>query len=65
MRVAKQDLEAWIYDVPNVMVLDPLAAAAWLNDRPDTVYGKLAGRGRRCASGLRRCSYSLARPNGI
>jgi hypothetical protein len=38
--MAKQDLEAWIYDVPNVMVLDPLAAAAWLNDRPAKVYGK-------------------------
>jgi hypothetical protein len=40
IRVAKQDLEAWVYDVPKVMELDPLAAAAWLNERPATVYGK-------------------------
>ena len=45
MRVAKQDLEAWVYDVPNVMVLDPLAAAAWLNDRPARMHGKLVWPG--------------------
>jgi hypothetical protein len=32
MRVANQDLEAWVYRVPNVMVLDTLAAATRLND---------------------------------
>ena len=40
LRVAKQDLEAWIYRVPNVMMLDPLLVSRELNDRPATVYGK-------------------------
>lgn len=41
LRVAKQDLEAWVYQVPNVMDLDPLAMSCRLNERPATVYGKL------------------------
>lgn len=41
LRVAKQDLEAWLYDVPNVMDLDPLAMSCKLSDRPATVYGKV------------------------
>ena len=45
MRVAKQDLETRVYRVPDVMVLDTLAAAAWLNDRPARVYGKLVWPG--------------------
>lgn len=40
LRMAKQDLEAWLYRVPNVMDLDPLAMSCHLNDRPATVYGK-------------------------
>lgn len=40
LRVAKQDLEAWLYRVPNVMDLDPLKVSCWLNERPTTVYGK-------------------------
>jgi hypothetical protein len=40
LRVAKQDLEAWLYRVPNVMDLDPLAMSCHLNERPATVYGK-------------------------
>lgn len=40
LRVAKQDLEAWLYDVPNVMDLDPLAVSCRLNERPTSVYGK-------------------------
>lgn len=40
LRVAKQDLGAWLYDVPNVPGADPLAASCWLNERPATVYGK-------------------------
>lgn len=40
MRVAKQDVEAWLYEVPNVMDLDPLKLSCRLNDRPTTVYGK-------------------------
>jgi hypothetical protein len=41
LRVATQDLEAWVYQVPNVMHLDPLAMSCRLNERPVTVYGKL------------------------
>jgi hypothetical protein len=41
MRVAKQDLEVWVSRVSNVMELDPLAAAAWLNKRPARMHGKL------------------------
>jgi len=37
MRVAKQDL---LYDVPNVMELDPLAVSCELSRRPATIYGK-------------------------
>ena len=40
LRVARQDLEALLYRLPDVMEVDPLEAAAWLNDRPVTVYGK-------------------------
>lgn len=40
LRVAKQDLEAWLYRVPNVMDMDPLKVSCWLNERPTTVYGK-------------------------
>ena len=40
LRVAKQDLEAWLYQVPNVMDLDPLKMSCDLNERPATVYGK-------------------------
>ena len=38
LRVAKLDLEAWLYDVPNVM--DPLAMSCRLNERPVTIYRK-------------------------
>lgn len=41
LRVAKLDLEAWLYRVSNVMELDPLAMSCKLNERPATVYGKL------------------------
>jgi len=40
LRVAKQDLEAWLVRVPNVMDLDPLKMSCYLNERPATVYGK-------------------------
>lgn len=40
LRVAKQDLEAWLYRAANVMDLDPLAMSCRLNERPTTVYGK-------------------------
>lgn len=40
LRVAKLDLEAWLYAMPNVMDLDPLATSCRLNERPATVYGK-------------------------
>ena len=41
LRVAKEDLEAWLYRVPNVMDLDPLAVSCRLNERPATVYGQV------------------------
>jgi hypothetical protein len=40
LRVAKLDLEAWLYDVANVMDLDPLAVSCDLCQRPTSVYGK-------------------------
>jgi hypothetical protein len=40
LRVAKQDLEAWVYQAPNVMDLDPLALSCRLNDRPSSMRGK-------------------------
>lgn len=40
LRVAKLDLEAWVYDVPNVMALDPLKVSCQLNERPTTIHGK-------------------------
>ena len=40
LRVARQDLEARLYGVPNVMDLDPLAVSRWLNERPSTIRGK-------------------------
>jgi len=33
-------LEAWLYNVPNVMALDPLAMYCRLKERQATVYGK-------------------------
>lgn len=40
-RVAQQDLEALLYQVPNVLDIDPVAASHHVNERPVTVYGKL------------------------
>lgn len=40
LRVAKQDLETWVYQVSNVLDLDPLAVSCRLNERPATVRGK-------------------------
>ncbi|OGT90189.1 MAG: hypothetical protein A2286_06530 [Gammaproteobacteria bacterium RIFOXYA12_FULL_61_12] len=42
LRVAKQDLEAWLSGVPNVMDLDPVAVSCELSHRPATIYGKWA-----------------------
>jgi len=41
LRIARQDLEAWIMRVPNVMDLDPIAVSCELSHRPATIYGKL------------------------
>jgi hypothetical protein len=38
MRIAMQDLESRIYEVPNVMNLDPVAASCRLNERPTTIF---------------------------
>ena len=40
LRVAKQDLEAWLYRVPNVMDLDPVEVSCKLSHRPATIHGK-------------------------
>lgn len=46
LRVAKQDLEAWVYQVPNVLGLDPLVMSCRLNERPATVRGQCLWPGR-------------------
>lgn len=40
LRVAKQELEAFAYQAPNVMDLDPLAVSCKISHRPASVYGK-------------------------
>ncbi|MBX2807244.1 MAG: hypothetical protein KTR20_01320 [Cellvibrionaceae bacterium] len=40
MRIAKQDLEAMLYRVPNVLSLDPVQASIDLSHHPATAYGK-------------------------
>lgn len=41
LRVAKLDLEVWVYQAANVMELDPLAVSCKLNRRPVRIRGKL------------------------
>ena len=41
LRIAQQDLEGRLYEIPNVMDLDPVAMSCRLNERPATVYGKV------------------------
>ncbi|RLA38185.1 MAG: hypothetical protein DRR03_01000 [Gammaproteobacteria bacterium] len=41
LNIARQDLNAKVMRVANVMELDPVAIACRLNHRPATVYGKL------------------------
>lgn len=41
IKVAQQDLWAWLEDVPNVLEADPQAAAHWLNHRPTYARGRL------------------------
>ena len=55
MRVAKQDLEAWLSRVPNVMELDPVTVSHRLNERPATIYGKLVWPDRA----MRACVEAL------
>ena len=40
INIARQDLQAWAFELPNVMDVDPLKVAVWLNERPTTVKGK-------------------------
>lgn len=40
INIARRDLEAILYRVPNVLDLDPLAVSVRLNERPVTVHGK-------------------------
>lgn len=41
LRVAKFDAEAWIYQAPNVLDIDPLALSFRLNERPTMARGVL------------------------
>lgn len=47
MRIVRQDLEGHIARVPNVLMLDPVAVAVDLCDRPATVRGKWIRPDRR------------------
>ncbi len=40
MRVTRQDLEAYLWDFPNVLMMDPVAASRRLTRRPVSVRGK-------------------------
>lgn len=40
LRVARQDLEAWVYQVSNVLELDPLKVSCRLNEQPTTIHGQ-------------------------
>jgi hypothetical protein len=40
IRIARLDLDAWLYQATNVMDLDPLIVSRQLNERPATVFGK-------------------------
>ncbi|MCP5413469.1 MAG: hypothetical protein H6961_02430 [Chromatiaceae bacterium] len=40
INIARQDLQARVFQLPNVMDLDPLKVSVWLNQRPVTVRGK-------------------------
>lgn len=40
INIARQDLQAWAFQLPNVMDLDPLKVSVRLNERPTTVRGK-------------------------
>lgn len=45
LRVAKWDVEAWVYQAANVMELDAFALSCKLNERPATVHGKVVWPG--------------------
>lgn len=40
LRIARQDMEAWVARVPNVMDLDPMAVSCELSHRPVAIRGK-------------------------
>jgi len=40
MRILRQDLDGYLTRVPNILMLDPVAVALDLCDRPTTVRGK-------------------------
>lgn len=40
MTIAKFELESWVYEVPNVLDLDPVAVSARISQRPATIAGK-------------------------
>jgi hypothetical protein len=40
INIARQDLRAWVFQLPNVMDVDPLKVSVRLNERPVTVRGR-------------------------
>lgn len=46
INIARQDLQAWAFQLPNVMDLDPLEVSVRLNERPVTIRGKFIQPGR-------------------
>lgn len=61
LRIAKQDLDAWVYRVPNVLNLDPVAMSARLNDRPATVRKVWIHPAREMAQLLASCIDPVGR----
>lgn len=54
LRIAQQDLEGLLYEIPNVMDLDPVAISCRLNERPATVYGKVVWPARAMLEAVAR-----------
>ncbi len=46
INIARRDMQAWAFQLPNVMYPDPLAVSCWLNERPTTARGKSFGQRR-------------------
>jgi hypothetical protein len=46
INIARQDLQAWAFQLSNVMELDPLKVSVRLNERPVTIRGQFIRPGR-------------------